>query len=319
MTSKAERLRRLLADRVRASKATGILFSGGLDTSILAAVAAEHGCRLKAVMVSVADGAGLDEPFAEFMAQRLGLELVVLRPTLSELWSRMPELITILKSFDPMELRNSIAAYTALEAAAQMGNTTVMTGDAADELFAGYTFMFTMPPEQLAPYRAHINDIMHFSTPLIGDSFGLEVEVPYLADALRNFAMSLPVSDLVGIHEGQRCGKLVLRQAFSVLLPAEIVWRTKTPMEYGSGTTALRRFAEDLVSEDEFADDRRRIARDDSVQLRDREQYAYYRIFRNQFRSPREMQQSVKTCAECRGPLPSMKLTYCRICGAYPV
>lgn len=319
MTSKAERLRALLTERVRASTSTAILFSGGLDTSILAAVAAEHGRQLRAIMVSVGDGAGLDEPFAALMAQRLDLELVVLRPTLSDLWSRMPELIRILKTFDPMEVRNSIVAYTALQAAAQMGNTAVMTGDAADELFAGYTFMFTMSHEKLGPYRVHLNDVMHFTTPVIGESLQVDVELPYLADAVRRFAIGLSASDLVGVHDGQQCGKLILREAFSALLPTEIVWRAKTAMEYGSGSTALRRFAEDLVSENEFAEDSSRIAREESVQLRDREQYVYYRIFRRQFQSPRTMQQSVKTCTECHGPVPSTNLTYCRLCGAYPV
>src|SRR5215470_1507340 len=81
---KAEKLRDLVIAEVLASTADGIIFSGGLDTSILAAVVASHGRRLHGVMVSVAEGNGLDEPFARMMVDRLRLELDILRPSLRE-------------------------------------------------------------------------------------------------------------------------------------------------------------------------------------------------------------------------------------------
>src|SRR5207248_4447056 len=90
---RVKQLRNLVIDRVLASSADGILFSGGLDTSVLAAIAASHGRRLQAVMVSVEEGTGLDEPFARLMVERLGLDLEILRPSLKELLDRMPELV----------------------------------------------------------------------------------------------------------------------------------------------------------------------------------------------------------------------------------
>ena len=57
--------------------------------------------------------------------------------------------IKVLKSFDPMEIRNSAAAYVALKVARDRGLKTVMTGDAGDELFAGYSFFFDLTKEQL--------------------------------------------------------------------------------------------------------------------------------------------------------------------------
>src|SRR2546430_6841072 len=113
---KASKLRDLIIEQVLASTAEGILFSGGLDTSILAAVAAAHGRRLKGILVSVDDGVGSDEPFALLMAERIGLELEILRPKLHHLLDRMPDLVRILHTFDPMELRNSVVTYLALEA-----------------------------------------------------------------------------------------------------------------------------------------------------------------------------------------------------------
>src|SRR5260370_5495565 len=123
---RGEELRNLVIDRVLASSADGILLSGGLDTSVLAAIAASHGRYLQAVMVSVEEGTGLDEPFARLMAERLGLDLEILRPSLKELLGRMPQLIHLLQTFDPIELRNSIVTHVAMEAASKRGLSTLL-------------------------------------------------------------------------------------------------------------------------------------------------------------------------------------------------
>jgi len=316
---KIERLRELLTDQVLASSAGGIIFSGGLDTSIVAAIATSHGRCLCGVMVSVAEGNGLDEPFARTMADRLGLTLDILRPSLHDLLERMPELIALLQTFDPMELRNSIVAYLALEAARNRSLSPVLTGDAADELFAGYSFMFNMPLERLPAYIRHLNGIMHFTSQVIGRHLGIGVDCPYEMLAVREFALSLEYEDLVGEFQGQRFGKKILREAFASVLPEQITWRVKTPIEYGSGSTTLKQLTDQLVSDSEFAGEQERASAQDSVKLRDKEQYFYYRMFRKQLPPPIERPRDVKTCPECHGPVSRIDMSYCRICGAYPI
>lgn len=314
-----EQLRNLVIDRVQASSADGILFSGGLDTSVLAAIAASHGRRLQAVMVSVEEGTGLDEPFARLMVERLGLDLEILRPTLNELVDRMPELIRLLRTFDPMELRNSIVTYVAMEAASKRGLSGVLTGDAADELFAGYSFMFNMSAVQLPSYIGHLNEIMHFTSEVIGRELGVGVDSPYVSPTVREFALSLGYDDLVGYYEGQRFGKKILREAFSLLLPKEIAWRLKTPIEYGSGSAALKQLAEQSLSDKEFELERERAAVHDLVKLRDKEQCFYYLMYRSLLPPPKERAEGGKICKDCHGPVTRADMTYCRICGAYPI
>jgi len=234
------------------------------------------------------------------------------------LLDRMPDLVRMLQTFDPMEVRNSIVTLLAMEAAGQHQLKTVLTGDAADELFAGYSYMVAMAPEKLTPYRRHLNEVMHFTSPVIGKSIGVSVDIPYLAAEIRQFALGLATEELVGDHDGQRFGKTILRQAFSDLLPPEIAWRVKTPIEYGSGSTTLKIRAEQAVPEAEYERERERISLQDSVNLRDREQYFYYRIYRLSFPAPRERSGKGNRCRECVGPLPRPDSSYCRICGAYP-
>jgi asparagine synthase (glutamine-hydrolysing) len=319
VNKKVERLRDLVVAQVQASPADGILFSGGLDTSVLATIAAIHGRRLQAVMLSVEEGTGLDEPFARLMAERLGIDLEILRPNLNELLNRMPELIRLLGTFDPMELRNSVVTYIAIEAAARRGLSAVLTGDAADELFAGYSYMFNMPAAELPSYIRRLNDIMHFTSQVMGTNLGVNVDSPYLSPAIRKLALTLDYEDLVCEYEQHRCGKRILREAFSSLLPKEIAWRLKTPIEYGSGSTALKQLTERSICDIEFEKERELVAARDLVKLRDKEQCFYYRIYRSLFTPPTNLTRSVKQCTECHGPVSRADMRYCRICGAYPI
>lgn len=319
LSSGAGQLRRLVTAAVASTTADGILLSAGLDTSIVAALAAAQGRKLRAFMVSVADAPGPDEPFAQRLAARLGFELIVLRPLLSELVERMPEVIRVLDTFDPMELRNSVVTYVALDAAHSAGVRTALTGDATDELFAGYSYMFNMPAEKLPLYIRHLNDVMHFSSIPMGLSLGIGVELPYLDPAVRSFALTLSASDLVADREGRRFGKKILREAFTELLGELVAWRVKTPIEYGSGSTALGKLAVDSVSDAEFEKARDEAARNDSMRLRDKEQYFYYRFYRKIFPPPRDKPRGAKTCPECQGPVSRPDQRYCRICGAYPI
>lgn len=255
--SKRAQLRRLLEAAVAGSSADAIQLSAGLDTSILATVAVRQGRRLRAVCVSVPERPDWDEPYARLLATRLGLDLHVIRPSLSDWIEKMPALIRVLGTFDPMELRNSIAACVALEKARDLSVHTVLTGDGADALFAGYSYMFNMPPADLPKYAQHWNEVMYFTSRILAPSLSIAVDLPYIREEIRSLALTLTAEDLVGERNGQRFGKKILREAFSDVLPEEITWRVKTPSELGSGSTALQKFAAETISDQEFDRERR--------------------------------------------------------------
>lgn len=316
--SPAVRLKELLEHAVEGSTADGILLSGGLDTSVLSAIAAKQKRKLRAVCIAVSDVASPDESFAKTMAERCGFSLRILRPSLADLVGIMPTLMRILGGFDPMELRNSAVVWLALRAAKKEGIGAVLTGDAADELFAGYSYIVNMPPEQVRPYLDFLNGMMRFSSQPMGASIGVETHLPYLDAALREFALTLSRDDLVTERDGQRFGKKVLREAFADLLPTEISWRVKTPIEYGSGSHALQKCVADSVTDEEFEDARPHIAAEDGVSLRDKEQFFYYRMYRTVSPPPREQAGGLKRCAACGGVVERADQKYCRVCGAYP-
>jgi asparagine synthase (glutamine-hydrolysing) len=311
-------LRELVESAVERSTADGILLSGGLDTSILTAVAAKQSRRLRAVSVAVAGAPAPDEPFVKTMAERCECPLLILRPSLGDLIAAMPAVMRVLGGFDPMELRNSAVTWLALREAREQGIAAVLTGDAADELFAGYSYITRMPAEQLRPYLDFLNRVMRFSSQPMGASLGVQAQIPYLDPAVRAFALQMSRDDLVFERDGQRFGKKVLREAFVGLLPPEITWRIKTPLEFGSGSHALQTFVTESLSNDEFESARIRLAAEDGISLRDKEQFFYYRIYRTIFPPPREQMGGAKRCSACRGAIERAEQNYCRVCGAYP-
>jgi asparagine synthase (glutamine-hydrolysing) len=304
----------LLQQAVAEQRCEAILLSGGLDTSIVAALAAGQGLRL-AVTVVVGDDPP-DLPYATELAARLQLEHVVLHRTLDDLWATLPELVRALGTFDGMYLRNDSVILEGLREVSRRGATTCFVGDAADEIFAGYSFMFNKPPGEIAATIRRFAASMHFNGPLLGKSVGVDVRSPYLHPAVIEHALSLPGEAMVLEHDGQRHGKAPLRRAFAARLGDRHAYRRKDPIEIGSGATALKEYAASRVQG--FEAEAARVLATDGVRVRDPERMAYYRIYREVFGGPpRPDPAQPKECPDChaRGP----EGTYCRVCGAYPI
>ncbi len=308
-------LREILDRAVDEHRCEAILLSGGLDTSIVATLARDRGLRL-AVTVVVGDDPP-DLRFATAIARSLGLEHVVLHRSLDELTASLPGLIRLIGTFDGMFLRNDVVVYEGLRELAARGARSCWTGDAADELFAGYSFMYERPPERIEATVRRFATTMRFNGPAIGRALGIDVHSPFQHPDVIAHALALPGAAMVMEHDGRRMGKAPLRRAFEGILPADHAFRRKDPIEIGSGATRLREHIAAGVGEG-FAAEAARILDEDRVHLRDAEHLGYYRLYRDVFGGPPRPDPSLpKECPGChaRGP----EGTYCTVCGAYPI
>jgi asparagine synthase (glutamine-hydrolysing) len=311
------KIRLLLEKAVENNLAEGILLSGGLDTSILAVIASRL-ASLKAVTVAFQNAPAPDVGYAVLMAKRLGLNHTIRIFNEDELYDAIPMVVKTLRSFDPMEIRNSVTIYVGLKAAKDNGICTVMTGDGCDELFAGYSFFFGMGKEKLDSELEKIWRVMTFSSVPLAEVLGMEARLPYLDPDIKDFAMKLDSRYKVGTESGQVYGKWILRKAFEGILPREIAWRIKTPIEFGSGTTTLPDFFNRKISDICFDEKRRRYLTEDGVKIRDKEQLFYYEVYRSVMGVPRPTIVEGKICPQCNSNVPEGS-TYCRTCGAYPI
>jgi asparagine synthase (glutamine-hydrolysing) len=233
-----EELVRRLGESVERNTADGILLSGGLDTSILAHLISQR-TKPKAFTVAFQNAPAPDIGYARFMANLLGLKHVVHHFDKKELNEVLPVIIKAVDSFDPMEIRNSVTVYIGLKRARENGANEVMVGDGCDELFAGYGFLLGFKGEELGSELQKIWGTMSFSSIRLAETLKVEVKLPYLDPQFKKFAMGLSPHLKVRKEKGKVWGKWILRKAFENLLPREIVWRAKTPIEHGSGTSIL--------------------------------------------------------------------------------
>jgi asparagine synthase (glutamine-hydrolysing) len=310
-------LQTLLEKAVKKNLAQGILLSGGLDTSILAVVASKF-VSLKAFTVALQGAPAPDVKYATLMAKRLKLKHLVHYFGEDELYDGIKKVVETMKSFDPMEIRNSAAVYVGLKVAKENGVNAVMTGDGCDELFAGYSFLFNLEKEQLDLELRKMWKVMSFSSVPLAKAIGLKAKLPYLEPDFKVFAMKLDSQYKVQREKGRVLGKWILRKAFEDFLPKEVVWRVKTPIEHGSGTTVLPSMFSQKISDAEFEEKKTKYLDEDKVTIRDKEQLFYYEIYRLTFGAPCSTDPSGKLCPQCNSNV-AEKSTFCRTCGAYPI
>lgn len=317
MRKVATECRTLVEESVQRNIGDSILLSGGLDTTILAHVAAKKATP-KCYTVIFPYGPTPDLYYAKSVARRLHLKWELARLSPSQLRERLTDVIRILRTFDPMEVRNSVAVYHGLAAARSQGFSKVMTGDAADELFAGYSFSFTLEPREMMRRLRELWKIMHFSSQPMAKALGIEASLPYLDPSVVKFARTLRPEHLVGNKNAKKYGKLVLRIAFEQVIGKKIAWRVKTPIEHGSGTTFLPAYYSSRISDDAFGSSREKIASKDRVEIRDKEQLEYYRLYRTAFAPPSETATTEYRCPACGADVRPTS-TFCLACGAYPI
>jgi len=317
LTAICRKLVKALDESVERNLAEGILLSGGLDTSILAYLASKR-VRLKAFTVALQNAPAPDITYAALMANRFGLKHFVHSFNEKELYDAIRVVVKAVNSFDPMEVRNSVPVYISLKNARNNGVQIIMTGDGCDELFAGYDFLLRLEKNQLDLELQKLWDVMHFSSVPLAEFLKMEVKLPYLDSSFKKFAMGLNSKLKVRVERGQTWGKWILRKSFENVLPEEIVWRVKTPIESGTGTSTLPHFFNSIISNAEFEEKRDKYLDEDKVTIRDKEQLFYYEIYRSEIEVPHPTDPKGKICPDCNSSMP-LSSTYCRKCGAYPV
>lgn len=258
----------------------GVLLSGGLDSSLVASIAAQYyalrGQRLKTFSIGTKNSPDLEA--ARQVAKHLDTEHHERVYTLEEALERLPEVVQITESFDPALIRSAVANYFVAKLASEHVKV-VLTGEGADEIFGGYSYMedFT-DPESLQTELVRTLKELHGSNLQRCDRttmvHGLEARVPFLDLEVIRLCLSIPPESKI-IRDGQP-EKQMLRQAFEGWLPSSLLWRKKDPFHAGSGTTdMLQDYAEASISEVEFESLRNEV----EPPLRTKEEATYYKIF----------------------------------------
>lgn len=259
----------------------GVFLSGGLDSSLIAAIAADYlrarGRRLQTFAVGTAGSADLAA--ARVAAEHLGSEHHEHVYTADEAFAVLPDAVRAIESFDPSLVRSAVPNYMLAEFTSRHVKV-VLTGEGADEIFAGYSYYHRDFPEaedlqdELVRTIEGLHNLNLQRADRVTMAHGLEARVPFLDREVIAFGLHLPAGWKVAGPDQPE--KRLLREAFTGWLPDELLWREKAQFGTGSGAEdVLTERIEATISDEELERER------DTVEppLRSKEELAYYRIF----------------------------------------
>jgi asparagine synthase (glutamine-hydrolysing) len=256
----------------------GIWLSGGLDSSLLAALARLHVERLHTFSGGLPEAPDLR--YARYIARQLQSKHHEVIVHLQDCLDILPALIYHLESFDAMLVRSSLVNYYIAKISSQYV-PAVFSGDGADELFAGYKHLKRIPVGLLSPLLIEITKGLH-NTALqrvdrCSSAHGLIVHNSYLDSDVLDYALRIPAR--FKIVDGVE--KWILRQAASGKLPDVLRKRPKTKFWVGAGVgELLADYADEHISMDDFE---REKNLPNGWALNSKEELMYYRIFREHF------------------------------------
>ena len=205
-----------------------------------------------------------------------------------------------------------------MKSAKESGFSSIMTGDGADELFAGYNFFKRLSGQELEKDLARIWNVMHFPSRSISKSIGIILHTPFLDDAMSEYAKKIPVDLKIHEENGTKYGKWILRKAFENDLPGSIIWREKSAMQDGSGTSGLTSFLDGIISDLYYAEKSKHYEEKDQVKILSKESLYYYEMYRKYFGAPYTLGISDLKCPNCNYSL-KQSSHFCRMCGSYPI
>lgn len=313
------KVRSLLRDAVKRNLAEGILFSGGVDTSVIATVASKL-VPLKAFTVALQGAPAPDMEYAMLMSRFLRLKHFIYYFDESQVFETIPIVVKTLRTFDPMQISGSIGILIGLQLAKDNGIDAIMTGDGCDELFAGYSSLFKLEKDELDQELQRWWSAMRFESVPLGNAVGVEVKLPFLDPEFKAFAMKLDSQYKVRVEGGQKRGKWIVRKAFEGMLTKDVAWRPKIPGAIGMGLwDSLPKIFDSKISSEEFKEKTRDYLERDRVTIQDKARLFYYEIFRSAVGVPHSTDPTAKTCPYCNSDVLPASSSFCRICGAYPI
>lgn len=280
----------------------GVLLSGGLDSSVISALAQILNKKKVAAADSLAWSPRLhsfavglkgapDLVAARKVADYIGTIHHEINYTVQEGLDAVRDVIYYLETYDVTTVRASTPMYLLARVIKSMGIKMVLSGEGADEIFGGYLYFHKAPSAE----EFHKETVRKLSKLYLYDclrankalsAWGVEGRVPFLDYEFMDVAMRLnPKDKMAGPGNGGKMEKWVVRKAFEDILPPEVAWRQKEQFSDGVGYSwidTLKAITAERVSDAQMANAAERFPVNTPM---NKEEYYYRTIFEEHFPS----------------------------------
>ena len=278
----------------------GVLLSGGLDSSVITAIAKRYASRrvetdsqqdawwpqLHSFAVGLKGAPDLAK--AREVAEHIGTVHHEINYTLQEGLDAVRDVIYYIETYDVTTVRASTPMYLLARVIKSMGIKMVLSGEGADEVFGGYLY-FHKAPDARAFHeetvrklsKLHLYDCLRANKSL--SAWGVEGRVPFLDKDFLDVAMRL--NPAAKMCPGTTIEKRMVREAFADMLPESVAWRQKEQFSDGVGYSwidMLKQVAESTVSDSQMAEAAQRFPINPPM---NKEEYCYRSIFEEYFPS----------------------------------
>lgn len=278
----------------------GVLLSGGLDSSIISAIAKKYASKrietdntaeawwpqLHSFAIGLKDAPDLLK--AREVAQHIGTIHHEINYTIQEGLDAIRDVIYFIETYDVTTVRASTPMYLLARVIKSMGIKMVLSGEGADEIFGGYLYFHKAPTPQAFHEetvrklsKLHLYDCLRANKSLA--AWGVEGRVPFLDKEFLEVAMRLNPS--TKMCPGNVIEKKIVREAFADMLPEKIAWRQKEQFSDGVGYNwidTLKSITAAAVSDEQMADAAQRFPINTPMS---KEEYYYRTIFEEHFPS----------------------------------
>ncbi len=278
----------------------GVLLSGGLDSSVISAIAQKYSARrieengrtqawwprLHSFAVGLKGAPDLAK--ARMVADYIGTVHHEINYTIQEGLDAIRDVIYFIETYDVTTVRASTPMYLLARVIKSMGIKMVLSGEGADEIFGGYLY-FHKAPDARAFHeetvrklsKLHLYDCLRANKSL--SAWGVEGRVPFLDKEFLDVAMR--INPEAKMCPGNTIEKKIVREAFADMLPDAVAWRQKEQFSDGVGYSwidTLKKITSDAVSDEQMAHAAERFPINPP---RNKEEYYYRSIFSEHFPS----------------------------------
>lgn len=278
----------------------GVLLSGGLDSSIISAVAKKYACmrvesddqqkawwpQLHSFAVGLKGAPDLIK--AQEVANHIGTVHHEVNYTVQEGLDAIRDVIYFIETYDVTTIRASTPMYLLARVIKSMGIKMVLSGEGADEIFGGYLYFHKAPNAQAFHEetirkigKLYLYDCLRANKSL--SAWGVEGRVPFLDKEFMDVAMRL--NPEAKMCPGATIEKKILREAFADMLPESVAWRQKEQFSDGVGYNwidTLKQITTEAVTDEQMAAAATRFPINPPM---NKEEYYYRTIFEEHFPS----------------------------------